>query len=71
MYQIKSILHSFGIRSSDLSDPVKGDKTDEIYFFIRGNKKNILRFKEKIGFRYNLQKVRSLETCCQILENTL
>lgn len=71
MQQVKGAIESFGIECSHISKPVKGTKTLELYFHIKPNKKNIIKFKEEIGFRLNQDKVEKLNHCYNILKNTL
>jgi hypothetical protein len=69
--QIKSSIESFGIECSHISEPVKGTKTKELYFFLNRKKINIIRFQENIGFRLNQDKIKELNKCSEILRRTL
>ncbi|MEK6948328.1 MAG: LAGLIDADG family homing endonuclease [Nanoarchaeota archaeon] len=73
MRQIKDLLNSFGVSSSNIRT-IKGKKdakTLDTYFIINGNKKNIIKFKENIGFKFNQEKINSLDHCYNILIKTL
>jgi len=50
-----------------LDDPEKV----EYCFWIKSNKRNILKFAANIGFRLNSDKLMNLANTCKILENTL
>lgn len=71
---IKNILEEFRIECSNISEPklenIKPDREETIslYFCIKGNKKNIIKFREKIGFRINQKKAGKLEECYKILK---
>lgn len=75
--QLKSLIHSFDVECSHIPLPIHkyiqndGTKTYECLFWIQGNKKNIIRFKENIGFRTDLQKIKNLNECYNILKETL
>tara|TARA_Y100000310_G_C20435091_1_gene693345 strand:- start:183 stop:452 length:270 start_codon:yes stop_codon:yes gene_type:complete len=71
--QIKTMIESFGIECSVLSSPKrkKDQNTWDIYFSIQRNKKNIINFARIIGFRYNLNKIKELEKCVEILNSSL
>lgn len=64
--QVKNLIEKFGIECSNISKINRTDKhkTDELYFRIMGNKSNILRFSEKIGFRIHVPKKKQLEIAC-------
>lgn len=71
--QIRDLLISFEIECGQLSSPKKkeGQVTNDIYFCIQRNKKNIINFSKRIGFRFNMMKVRELEKCAEILAQSL
>jgi hypothetical protein len=71
MTQVKSAIESFGVTCSSISGPIKGDKSVELYFNIDRNKRNIMRFKERIGFRLNQDKRIRLENCYNIIADSL
>lgn len=71
MKQIKECIESFGIECSHISKPLKAIKTYELYFNINRNKKNIIKFKENIGFRLNQNKIEKLNECYNILKTSL
>ncbi len=72
MQQIKTCVESFLVTCSDLKiTEGKGPETVDIYFDINGNKRNIIRFKENIGFRFNTKKMKSLDIAYEILSKTL
>ena len=72
MLQVKNMIESFGITCSEISKPtkLKNTKSLEIYFNINRNKYNIIKFSEKIGFRFNYNKEKKLQDCIQILKKT-
>jgi|TARA_Y100000310_G_C20542608_1_gene744044 intein/homing endonuclease len=73
MQQVKDVIESFGVQCSHISNPVNGNNTDslELYFHINQNKKNIIKFKEEIGFRLNQDKIRKLDDCYRVLKATI
>lgn len=73
MQQVKEAIESFGIECSHISNPIKGHKTIsyDLYFHIKRNKKNIMKFKEEIGFRFNQNKLNKLEECYKTIQNSL
>lgn len=73
MNQVKNAIESFGVECSNVSPPVKGKNPEslELYFHINRNKRNIIKFKENIGFRFNQDKIKQLIECCRVLKNTL
>ena len=72
MQQVKEAIESFGVECSHISKPIE-TKTEcqDLYFHIKPNKRNIIKFKETIGFRLNQDKVEKLNHCYDILKNTL
>lgn len=72
LMQIKKVLMDFNVFSSKISKPLMVDKgKTEFYFKIKRNKKNIINFKENIGFRTNFKKIEELDDCYKILKKTL
>jgi len=73
MKQIKEAIESFGVRCSQISKPSKGKdkKSIELYFHIKRNKENIIKFAKNIGFRVNKEKIKHLHSCVKVLEKTL
>ena len=73
LIQIKDMIMFFGIGCSNLSNPISrtNQKTKELYFHINRNKQNILKFKKKIGFRLNIDKIEKLNSCCETILNSL
>ncbi len=71
MQQVKEAIESFGIECSHISKPIKSVKTLELYFHIKPNKRNIIKFKEEVGFRLNQDKTEKLDHCYNTLKNTL
>jgi len=73
MQQVREAIESFGVECSNISKPVSGNGTisQELYFHIRSNKRNILKFKGEIGFRLNQDKINKLDECCQKIKNSL
>ena len=69
--QIKKMIESFGVTCSNLSGDKYYASSCEIYFHINRNKKNIIKFHEELGFRYNHDKVRQLRSCCKTIRNSL
>ena len=72
MQSVKLLIESFSVSCG----PVRYFKSKEkdkfeVYFRIQRNKSNILRFQQKIGFKLNEEKLKSLERCCIVLEKTL
>ena len=67
--QIKGLIEDFGVRCSKISDKsyqITKKKDTVSYskcFRILGNKQNIINFKERIGFRFNSNKKKELESC--------
>ena len=69
--EVKTSAESFGIECSKLSRPVlKENASFEMYFCIRRNKLNILKFRDNIGFSRFHKKWFVLNECCTILEAT-
>lgn len=71
MLQVKKSIESFDVGCSHLSKPIKTEKSLELYFHINRNKKNILKFKENIGFRLNKEKIEKLNECYKIIKDSL
>lgn len=73
MTQIKDMLESFYIECGDIC--FQENKEDlskfSFYFHIQRNKKNLIRFKENIGFFLNSKKTQELEKAYQIFKATL
>lgn len=76
--QIRKLMIEFEIECSYVSKNPKflsiqksGDKTYTFYFAIQRNKRNIIKFKENIGFRFNSNKIKKLDNCYKILKDTL
>ncbi|MDP3728379.1 MAG: hypothetical protein Q8R18_02890 [bacterium] len=73
MMQIKNLLENFSIECGELR--FQENKEDlskfRFYFHIQRNKRNLIRFKENIGFCLNIQKSQELEKTYQILKKTL
>ncbi|AJF60997.1 TPA: hypothetical protein HA239_04795 [Candidatus Woesearchaeota archaeon] len=72
--EIGHMLESLDIECSEVSGKTyskKEQKTQELYLLIHGNKKNILQFRDNIGFRLHKRKINELENCCKIIENSL
>ncbi len=67
MEQVKNAIESFGVTCGGISKPIKCEYSVALYFHIDRNKSNIIRFKEKIGFRLNKDKIRNLEDCYAVL----
>lgn len=63
--EIKILVENFGIECSNIIGPQYISKKEyphsmECYFWIQRNRKNIIKFKEKVGFRFNKHKLNSL-----------
>ena len=71
MQQVKVAIESFGVGCSHISKPINGAKSSELYFFINRNKRNIIKFKEEIGFRLNQDKIEKLNHSYSVLNNSL
>jgi hypothetical protein len=71
MQQVKESIESFEVGCSHISKPIRGEKTLELYFHINRNKKNIIKFKEEIGFRFNQDKIKKLEECYKQIKKSL
>lgn len=73
MNQIREILIDNGIECGKVkrAKSITEYQTLDLYFSIQRNKRNIIKFKERIGFKLNKQKIESLEECYNILKNTL
>ena len=72
--QIKFMLEKEDVQCSEVSKhsySKQNQTTRELYLDILGNKRNILLFRNKIGFLNSKQKTESLQHCCDILFNTL
>ena len=64
--QIKEMIKMFDVECGSLSKKVyfkENQKTREVYFRIKTNKKNVLKFRNKIGFRIHNSKKKELENC--------
>ena len=72
MIQVKQTIESFGVQCSSISRPIATNTPDkyDLYFHIMRNKHNIIKFKEKIGFRLNKVKIEKLDNCYSILTKT-
>ncbi len=73
LIQIRKMLQSHNIECSNVSSKHynrNDQKTRELYFTIRRNKENIIKFSKSIGFRYNTKKKCALEKCIEILKKT-
>ncbi|GAG23225.1 unnamed protein product, partial [marine sediment metagenome] len=72
MQQVKEAIESFGVECSHISRPIKTrTECQDLYFRIKPNKRNIIKFKEEIGFRLNQDKIDNLKICYDILKRTL
>lgn len=73
MRQVRGAIESFGVECSNISKPVCGNGTIslELYFHIRSNKRNIIKFKEEIGFRLNQEKIKKLNECYSVIKSSL
>jgi hypothetical protein len=71
MNQVKEAIDSFGVKCSRVSKPINCKSSFDLYFHIMRNKKNILKFKKEIGFRFNQNKIQKLEECCKVIANSL
>jgi hypothetical protein len=73
MRQIKKKLEDLGIECGNLSTirSNKKAKTWDVYFAIQRNKRNIICFKENVGFRLESPKKKLLFKTCKILQKTL
>ena len=75
--QLKQMLTDFGIETSHINETkyIKkrkdGNITKGCYFWIQHNKQNILRFRDKVGFRLCDRKINSLNECCATIEKSL
>ena len=68
------MLERFGVECTKISyKPYlsKGQVGKSLYFDICRNKKNILRFKDQIGFLLERDKIKKLNEACKILKTTL
>lgn len=72
MQQVKSCIESFSVTCSKIR-LIKGKnpKTIDVYFSINGNKGNIIKFKENIRFKLNIEKKESLDKVYNVLRKTL
>jgi hypothetical protein len=72
MQQVKSCIESFSVTCSKIR-AIEGKNlgTMDVYFSINGNKMNIIRFKDNIGFRFNSKKIDNLDVAYNILNKTL
>lgn len=67
--QIKKLTENFSVKCSNIERPrfenvhKDGNKTFSLCFRILGNKKNVIKFSENIGFELNQTKIRELERC--------
>lgn len=72
MQQLKSCIESFLVTCSKIKViSGKNPGTIDSYFSINGNKGNIIRFKDAIGFRFNKEKKKNLGIVYPILNKTL
>lgn len=73
MQQVKKLIESFSVKCSKLRvfKSKKNAKTLDIVFYIKGNKRNIISFKRKIGFRFNSKKTSKLNQSYKIISKTL
>lgn len=71
MQQVKIAIESFGVECSHISKMIYTKGSPELYFHIRRNKRNILKFREEIGFRLNQEKIKKLNECCKVIEDSL
>lgn len=72
MQQVKEAIESFGVECSHISKPIETmTGCQDLYFHIKPNKRNIIKFKEEIGFRLNQDKVKKLDHCYAVLRKTL
>ena len=72
MLQVRKMIISFGVSCSQLSKPISvSNGCIEHYFFIDRNKRNILKFKERIGFRLNQDKIKHLEECYLTIKESI
>lgn len=72
--QVKNMIENCGVNCSNISKEPKSksdQRTKELYFDILRNKRNIIKFKNEIGFFLHIEKVKKLNECCNILEKTL
>lgn len=71
MQQVKEAIESFGVGCSHISRPIDENKSQRLYFHIHRNKKNIIKFKERIGFRFNIDKIEKLENCYKTIKSSI
>lgn len=71
MQEVKEAIESFGVECSHISKPIDETKSQRLYFHILRNKKNIMKFKERIGFRFNIDKTAKLDLCCKIIKKSM
>ncbi len=75
--QVKILIESFDVDCSHIVGPKKVyNKSTKVrslqsYFWIQRNKQNIINFKEKLGFRFNLDKIEALDHCYGVLKSSL
>jgi len=71
--QVISILNFEGVDCTNIRrnrSLKKDQKTEELYFNIKRNKGNIIRFGDRIGFRFHTVKQQYLKDCIKILRKT-
>jgi hypothetical protein len=74
LQEVKESIEIFGVNCSSVSKEPKsklGQNTEDLYFDILRNKRNIIKFQEEIGFFLNQDKKVKLKECCEILKDTL
>lgn len=73
MQQVKQTIESFEVECSNISRPIVTNTLNkyDLYFHLRRNKKNIIRFKEQIGFRLNQNKIKKLDACYEVLKSSI
>ncbi|MFH1333548.1 MAG: hypothetical protein ABIH53_04910 [archaeon] len=70
--QLKDLIESFGVNCSKTSELKPQDPNKTTYYFrIKSNKRNVIAFASRIGFRFNKNKVLHLQNTCKILKATL
>lgn len=73
--QVKQLTESFGVKCGELGGPCgenrqkDGTKTFSRYFYILGNRINIMAFNKNIGFNLNSHKVNNLQQGVELVKN--
>ncbi len=72
--QIKEMTESFSVKCSEIGEPYfenehrDGNKTFSRCFRILGNRQNIIKFNEEIGFLSNSMKINELNKCLEMIK---